>query len=107
MDQVPLVGSVEASVPSLRTLRRPLPDQGQHVLWDRGGGRLPADLVKYLERAAGNGGEGTDEEVAEALAYALIFRALSFRMLDAEKGRVPRFVRRLGKSVRSFERKLG
>ena len=107
MDQMPPVGGFEASVPSLSVLRHPLPDQGQHVFWDRGGERLPADLVKYLERATGNGGEGTDEEVAEALAYALIFRALSFRMLDAEKGRVPKFIDRMAKSVRSFERKLG
>lgn len=107
MDHMPLAGGTEASIPSLSVLRRPLPDGGQHVFGDRGGGRLPAELMKYLEHVARNGDEGTNEEIAEALAYALIFRALSFHMLDAEKGRVPRFMDRMAESVRSFERKLG
>ena len=107
MNHMPLAGGTEASVPSLNALRRPLPDGGQPVFGDLGGGRLPAGLAEYLAHAAENSGEGVDKEVAEALAYALIFQALSFQMLDAEKGRVPRFIDRMAKSVRSFERKLG
>ena len=107
MNRMPLAGGTEAFAPSLSALRRPLPDEGQRVFGGRGGGRLPADLLKHLERVAKNGGEGTNEEIVEALAYALIFQALSFHMLDAEKGRVPRFIERMAKSVQSFERKLG
>lgn len=106
MDQTPIVGGLEASIPSLSVLRSPLPDRGWADFSSRRGGDLSADLLECLKQATGNGGKGTEEEVAEALAYALIFQTLTSRMLDARKGQVPRFVRRLDKSVRSFQRKL-
>ena len=107
MGQTPIVGGVEASIPSLSVLRSPLPDTGWTDFSSRQGRDLSADLLEYLKQATGNGGKGAEEEVAEALAYALIFQTLTSRMLDAKKGRVPRFIDRMAKSVRSFERQLG
>lgn len=109
MDHRPLSGGIEASVPSLSVLRRPLPDEGALFLGRRGRNEdLIADLVNSLGLAEDDGGERAEEgAIAEALVRAVIFQSMAFRMFHAEKGRVPKFLSRLAKSVQSFERQLG
>ena len=109
MDHMSLLGRTEVSVPPLSVLRRPLPNEGP-LFWGRlrQVEDLVADLLDSLDLAADDGDERAEKEaIAEALIHAVIFQSMALRMLDEEKGAVPRFVRQLGKSVRSFQHQLG
>ena len=80
---------------SLNALRRPLRRREQ----------LPfsgADGRDALRRLLEQGG-GQADAVAEAVAYALIHRAMEERLFDRRRGAVPEFMGRLRKAVGAFE----
>ena len=51
-------------------------------------------------------GDRRTKEAAELLVYTLIGRTMTARMLDPQRGPIPRFVTRIEKSVESFEEKV-
>lgn len=80
---------------SLNALRRPLRRREQ----------LPfsgADGRDALRRLLEQGG-GQADAVAEAMAYALIHKAMAERLFDRRRGAVPEFMGRLRKAVGAFE----
>lgn len=88
--------------PSIRDLRRPVQAGEPGV----SGSRRPSqDVLKALMFAIEHG-DRQAKEVAEALAYGLIAKAMMTRLLDPRRGSVPGFVNRLQKSVESFEEKF-
>ena len=71
-----------------------------------GGSVRPSqDVLKALTFAIEHGDRHA-KEVAEALAYGLIAKAMTARLLNPRRGSIPRFVNRLQKSVESFEEKF-
>ncbi len=89
-------------VPSIRALRRPVQAEESGV----GRSGRPSRYVLEALGFAVEHGDQQAKQVAEALAYGLIARAMAARLLDPRRGSVPRFVNRLQKSVESFEEKL-
>lgn len=80
---------------SFNALRRPLRRREQ----------LPfsgADGRDALRRLIEQGG-GQADTVAEAMAYALIHKAMAKRLFDRRRGAVPEFTGRLRKAVGAFE----
>ena len=88
-----------AAAISLQGLRRPL-RPGERCLL-RGADDSRASLGEF-GRLLEQGDEQT-EAIAEAMAYALIYRAMTKRLFDRRRGAVPEFVGRLRKAVDSFE----
>lgn len=92
-------------IPPLHALRRPLRAKERSAIW---GGRQ--DLAKETERTlravADEYGERTAEEAARELVRALMLRVMTARLLDANRGTIPKAVGRLEKATRSFERLL-
>ncbi len=93
MSYIPSEDRVAASIPSLKALRRPLREKERAAL---------AKGSLRIEECD----EETKTKIANAWACGLILGAMERRMLDPQEGLAPRFVRRLRKSVKSFERKL-
>ena len=81
---------------SLDALRRPLRRREQRLFSGADGGQ------DALRRLLEQGGEQA-EAVAEAMAYALIHRAMAERLFDRRRGAVPEFMGRLRKAVDAFE----
>ena len=88
--------------PSIRTLRCPLQDResAAHL------GDPPTREVLAALKFAIEHGDRRTKEAAETLAYGLIGRIMMARLLDPKRGSIPRFVRRIEKSVESFEEKF-
>lgn len=49
-------------------------------------------------------GERAAEQVAERLVWTMMLASMNTRMLDAQRGPVPRFIRHLERSVGMFNR---
>lgn len=93
MSYTPSEDRVADSIPSLKALRRPLLEKERAAL---------AKGSLRIEECD----EETRAKIADAWTYGLILGAMERRILDPHGGLAPRFVRRLRRSVKSFERKL-
>lgn len=90
-------------VPSMESLRRPLTAGERREIWGDRSGSLSREDLEELDRIRQSGDEES-RALAEACLRALIFQALSDRMLDPDSGYVPRFERGISDAVDSFNR---
>ena len=81
---------------SFNALRRPLRRRERLPFSGAAGGR---DALRRLLEQGG----GQADAVAEAMAYALIHKAMAERLFDRRRGAVPEFMGRLRKAVGAFE----
>ena len=89
-------------VPPMRALRRPL---RATELAESRRNSLSREAVDALMFAVEHGDRQT-KEAAELLVYSLIGRTMMARLLDPQRGPIPRFVTRIEKSVESFKEKI-
>lgn len=88
-------------VPSTESLRRPLTDEEKLEIWgDRGGG-VSREVLEELDRILQTG-DAESRALAEACVHALIFRAMSDRMLDPRNGYVSQFNDSISDAVDGF-----
>lgn len=90
-------------VPSMESLRRPLTAGERREIWGDRSGSLSLEDLEELDRIRQSGDEES-RALAEACLHALIFQALSDRMLDPDSGYGPRFERGISDAVDSFNR---
>lgn len=88
-------------VHSIESLRRPLTDEERREIWGDRGGSVSREELEELDRMLQSGDEES-RALAEACIRALIFRAMSNRMLDPDSGYVPRFHRQISEAVDGF-----
>ena len=81
---------------SFNALRRPLRRREQLPFSGAAAGQ---DALRRLLEQGG----GQADAVVEAVAYALIHRAMEERLFDRRRGAVPEFMGRLRKAVGAFE----
>ena len=77
-------------VPSTESLRRPLTDEEKREIWGDRGGSVSREVLEELERMLQTG-DAESRALAEACVHALIFQAMSDRMLDPRNGYVSQF----------------
>lgn len=88
-------------VPSIESLRRPLTDdERREIRGDRAGAVSKEDLEE-LDRILQTG-DAESRALAEACVHALIFRAMSDRMLDPRNGYVTQFDHGISEAVDCF-----
>ena len=86
---------------SLGALRRPLKIDERQCL---GGEReVDPDAFQVLAEKIG---ERAAEQVAERIVWTMMLASMNMRMLDAEHGPVPKFMRHLERSVGMFNRHI-
>ena len=89
---------------SFDALRRPLLADEQRRL---GGERdNDFDVAQLLKVVATEFGEQAAEEVAQQLVWSRMLESMNVRLLDAETGPAPRFIRHLERSVKLFAQHL-
>ncbi len=86
---------------SFAALRRPLKtDERRAVCGERG---FDPEVFRVL---ADRFGEPVAEQVAQRLVCAMMLESMNAAMLDARRGPVPMFIKRLERSVKTFNRHI-
>lgn len=88
-------------VPSIESLRRPLTDEERREIRGDRAGAVSKEDLEELDRILQTG-DAESRALAEACLHALIFQAMSDRMLDPDSGYVPRFKRSISDAVDGF-----
>lgn len=88
-------------VHSTESLRRPLTADERRQIWGDPGGSVSLEDLEELDRIR-QSGDAESRALAEACLHAVIFQALSDRMLDPDSGNVPQFDRGISDAVDSF-----
>lgn len=86
---------------SFAALRRPLNTSKR-----RGVCSGPEVYAEVFQALADKFGERVAEQVAQRLVCAMMLESMNAAMLDAERGPVPMFMKRLERSVRAFNRHI-
>ena len=89
---------------SFAALKRPLLADEQRRL----GGEWNSDFdsAQLLRAVAAKFGQRAADELARQLAWSWMLESMNARLLDAETGPAPRFIRRLERSVKQFGQHL-
>lgn len=90
-------------VHSTESLRRPLTDEERREIWGDRRSSLSREDLEELDRMLQSGDEES-RALAEACIRALIFRAMSDRMLDPDNGYLCQFGRGISEAVDRFNR---
>ena len=100
MTQAGLASALHRAM-SLNALRRPLKSDERRRLYSERD--VDPDAFQVLAEKIGERAAG---QVAERLVCTMMLASMNARMLDAQRGPVPKFIKHLERSVRTFNRHI-